>query len=61
MNFHSISIYQKISKEDIEKLNEELEKRVIERTASLSKENEDLKNEIAQSKGVRNHWYFVHP
>jgi two-component sensor histidine kinase len=54
MNFHSISIDQKISKEDMEKLNKELEKRVIERTASLSKENEDLKNEIAQNKVVQN-------
>ena len=53
MNSLSGFINEKFSYEDTEKFNAELEKRVIERTVSLSKENKDLKKEIAQCKSVQ--------
>ncbi len=48
MNDLLVSNNNKLLSEDAEKFNEELEKRVVERTASLSKENEELKKEIVQ-------------
>ncbi|MEJ2617269.1 MAG: histidine kinase dimerization/phosphoacceptor domain -containing protein, partial [Ignavibacteriaceae bacterium] len=53
MNSSSGFINEKFSYEETEKFNAELEKRVIERTVSLSKENKDLKKEIAQCKSVQ--------
>jgi PAS domain S-box-containing protein len=40
----------KKTKEQIQKLNEELEKRVVERTSEVAKANEELKYEIAEHK-----------
>ena len=53
MNSSSGFINEKFSYEETEKFSAELEKRVIERTVSLSKENKDLKKEIAQCKSVQ--------
>jgi len=52
MDYLSGFINGKFSNEGNEKFNAVLEKRVTERTASLSKENEDLRKEIAQNKTV---------
>ena len=53
MNSLSGFMNEKFSYEETEKFSAELEKRVIERTVSLSKENKDLKKEIAQCKSVQ--------
>ena len=44
------STQRKFALEDLERAKEELEKRVIERTAALTNVNEDLRNEISERK-----------
>ena len=52
MNIPSVSNNKRLLSEYTEMFIAELEKRVVERTASLSKENKELKEEIARGKTV---------